>query len=52
MGGALVIAFVLVVVIPVVVLLSGTVTAMILGFVLKTDADENHEGSELLATNY
>lgn len=42
---------VLVVVLPVLVMLSGMVAAAALGWVLKADAEENHEGSDLIATN-
>ncbi len=41
----------LLVVLPVVVMISGAVAAAVLGWVLKSDAEANHEGSELVATN-
>jgi hypothetical protein len=51
MPGALVIAFVLVIVLPVLVLLSGMVAALILGSVLKVDGEDNHPDSELIDLN-
>ena len=38
----------LVIVIPVLVLLSGSIAAAALGWLLKSDVDAAHEGSELL----
>jgi hypothetical protein len=49
MLGALILAFVLVVVIPVVVMMSGPIVAALLGQTLTEDAEERYEGSELLA---
>jgi hypothetical protein len=49
--GALILVFVLVVVIPVAVLMSGVVVAAGLGWLLKSTADADHAGSELLETN-
>ena len=51
MSGALVIAFVLIIAIPVAVLLSMMVLAAVLGGVLNMDSDDNNAGSELLETN-
>ena len=51
MPGAVVIAFVLVVVIPVAVLVSGAVASGILGHFLKREGELSHEGSELIETN-
>lgn len=51
MAGTIVIVVTLLVVIPVMVLVSGMVAAAVIGWVLKTDAEQNHEGSELIATN-
>jgi hypothetical protein len=48
MLGAAIIVVVLVVAIPVAVLMSGAVGAAILGWLVKTDVDASHEGSELL----
>jgi predicted branched-subunit amino acid permease len=48
MLGALILAFVIVVVIPVVVMMSGPIVAALLGQTLTEDADERHEGSELV----
>lgn len=45
------IIFVLVVVIPVGVLVSGAVASAILGWFLKNEAEVTHEGSELIETN-
>ena len=52
MLGAIVLAVILVVVLPVLFLITGTVLTVILGWLLKEQADDNHEGSELIATNY
>jgi hypothetical protein len=51
MAGAILIAIVLVVVIPVAVCMSGAVVAAVLGWSLKNDADASNEGSELIALN-
>jgi hypothetical protein len=48
MPGPLIIAFVLLVLIPVAVMMTGAVVAGILGWSLKDDAEERAEGSELL----
>lgn len=48
MAGAVAIALVLLVVIPVAVMMSGAVLAALIGFVLQRDGDARHEGSELL----
>lgn len=37
--------------IPVVVMMSGTIAAAALGFLLGRDADDRHEGSELIELN-
>ena len=52
MLGALIVAAVLVVVLPVSFLLSGGAGSVVMGFLLKSHADDSHEGSELLETNY
>jgi hypothetical protein len=46
---AIVIALLL---IPVLVLISGAIASMILGWSVKDDVDHNYAGSELLETNY
>lgn len=51
MPGAIGIVFVLVVVIPVTVLISGGFASALLGYFLKEEAETAHEGSELIATN-
>lgn len=51
MAGAILIAVVLVVVIPVAVCMSGAVAAALLGWSLIEDADARYEGSELIAIN-
>ncbi len=51
MSGALVIAFMLVIAIPVVVLISMMILATILGSVLNMDSEANNAGSELLESN-
>jgi hypothetical protein len=48
MLGAAIIVVVLVVAIPVAVLMSGALGAAVLGWLVKTDVDASHEGSELL----
>ena len=48
MIGAIALAFVIVVAIPVAVLMTAAVVATVLGWRLKADADERFEGSELL----
>ena len=51
MAGAILIAIVLVVVIPVAVCMSGALVAALLGWSLENDADARNEGSELIALN-
>jgi len=51
MAGAILIAIVLVVVIPVAVCMSGAVVAALLGWSLKEDAETRYEGSELISLN-
>lgn len=51
MLGVVAIVVVLCVVIPVGVLMSGGVTAAILGFFLKDNAEKTHEDSELIDLN-
>ncbi|MEM9562441.1 MAG: hypothetical protein AAGA93_07500 [Actinomycetota bacterium] len=52
MLGVILIVLALLVVIPVGFLMSTSVAAAVLGFLLKDDADRRHDGSELLETNY
>lgn len=52
MLGGILIAVVLVVVIPVGVLLSAGFACFLLGSALNRHAEQEHEGSELLKTNY
>jgi hypothetical protein len=49
--GALIIAAILVVVIPVAVAMSGAVAAGLLGWSLKDTVERDHEGSELVDLN-
>ncbi len=49
--GAVIIAVVLVVLIPVGLFMSGAVASAALGYVLKSEADRSHEGSELIDLN-
>jgi hypothetical protein len=49
--GAAIIVVVLVIVIPVGVLMSGSVGALLIGLFLRSDADARHEGSELIDLN-
>jgi nitrogen fixation-related uncharacterized protein len=51
MSGALVIALILLVVIPVSIILTGALVAAILGWSLKEDAEQRNEGSELIDLN-
>ena len=51
MLGAIVLAVIIVVVIPVTVAMSGALAAALLGWRLKDDAEERHEGSELIDLN-
>ncbi|MEZ5340764.1 MAG: hypothetical protein R2706_04745 [Acidimicrobiales bacterium] len=51
MTGALVLAFIIVVVIPVGFLMSTTAAAGILGFLLKDNAEKENAGSELVECN-
>lgn len=51
MLGPTIIVIVLVVAIPVGVVMSGAIMAAILGWALKTDVEEAHEGSELIELN-
>jgi len=50
--GALIVAAVLVVVLPVAFLMSGGAASVLMGFLLKDHAETTHEGSELIETNY
>ena len=52
MIGVVVIAVLIVLVLPVAFLMTGGVGAAVLGWLLKTQAEATHEGSELLDTNY
>lgn len=49
--GAAIIVVVLVIVIPVTVLMSGSIGALLIGLFLRSDADARHEGSELVDLN-
>lgn len=51
MPGAVAIVIVLLL-IPVIVLMSGAIASMILGWSLGDDVDRAHAGSELIETNY
>ena len=52
MIGAIIIVVVVLVVIPVGFLMSTSIAAAAMGFLLKTNAETLNEGSELLETNY
>ena len=52
MLGAIIIAVVLLLVIPVGFLMSTSVAAAVLGFLLKDNAEKTHADSELLDKNY
>ena len=49
--GAAIIVVVLVILIPVGVLMSGSIGALLIGLFLRSDADARHEGSELIDLN-
>jgi hypothetical protein len=51
MLGALILAFILLVFIPVSVMMSGAVVAAVLGWSAKETVEANHEGSELIDLN-
>jgi hypothetical protein len=51
MLGAVIVALVIVVALPVGLMMSGAVAAAALGWTLKEDADTRNEGSELVALN-
>jgi hypothetical protein len=48
MLGALIVAAVIVVVLPVGLMMSGALASAVIGWALKDDADARHEGSELI----
>ena len=50
--GAIILAVVLVIALPVGFMLGGAAVAALLGWSLKTEGEETHQGSELLETNY
>jgi hypothetical protein len=50
--GAIILAIVIVIVLPIAFMLSGAVVAGLLGWSLRTWGEDTHEGSELLDTNY
>ncbi len=51
MPGAIVLAVIIVIVIPVSIAMSGAVVAAILGWSLKDNGEATHEGSELIDLN-
>ena len=51
MAGAIAIVTILVLVIPVLVMLSGALAAAVLGWFLVSNAEAQHEGSELIDCN-
>ncbi len=51
MLGAIILAVIIVIAIPVAVCMSGAVAAALLGWSLKNDAEARNEGSELIALN-
>jgi hypothetical protein len=50
--GVLVIAVVIVFALPIAFLLTGTLGAIGMGYLLKENAEATHPGSELIETNY
>jgi hypothetical protein len=51
MLGALILAFVIVVLLPVTLMMSGAVIAGVMGWLAKENAEATHEGSELIDLN-
>ena len=51
MLGAIILAVVILIIIPVTVMMSGGMVAGILGWALKSDAEQRYEGSELIELN-
>ena len=51
MIGQLIIVFVVVVFLPMMLMLSGSVVAVLLGWLLKDNGEKTHEGSELIDLN-
>lgn len=52
MLGALILALVIVVILPVTFFLIGSVLSAVMGWFLKESVEEAHEGSELVDLNY
>jgi hypothetical protein len=50
--GAIILVVIIVLVLPVLFLVTGAVPTVLLGWLLKDQAEANHQGSELLETNY
>jgi hypothetical protein len=48
MAGALVVAFIIIVLLPVTLMMLGTVVAGLLGWALKDDGEERYAGTELV----
>ena len=51
MLGAIIVAIVIVVIIPVSLFIGGALAASVIGTVAKRDAEQRHEGSELIDLN-
>jgi hypothetical protein len=51
-AGAVIIVIAVAVVLPSLMLIGGGVISAVLGWVLKTNAEAEHAGSELIDTNY
>lgn len=51
MTGAIIVAVLIVIVMPVALMMSGTVVAGLLGWSLKDDAEDRYDGSELIDLN-
>ena len=50
--GAIIVAVIIVIVLPVTFFVTGAIVAVILGWTLKDNGEATHEGSPLLETNY
>ena len=50
--GAIILAVIIVIALPIGFMLGGAAAAALLGWTLKNEGEESHPGSELLETNY
>ena len=52
MTGALIVAFIVLIALPISFILMGAAVSALFGWTLKDNAEANHEGSDLIDTNY